>query len=160
MEHETSTELKKYDVCLGVWLEDTRAKIPVVEYEGTSACFDLKCIEDTVIPANGSAMVPVGVRIIVPKGYYMEFATRSGHGIKHNLRVHPGIIDAGYSGELGVKIFNLSNKDYTMKEGKGCVQVKLHKVPTVIFREVLEDEFKQYSEESIRGENGFGSTDK
>lgn len=145
---------------IGIFLEDKRAEMPEVAYEETSACFDLICIEDTIIPAHGSAMVPNGLRIAVPKGYYLEFATRSGMGIKQNLRVHPGIIDSGYSGELSVKVFNLSDKEEIIKVGKGCVQVKVVKIPEYRLRQITKEEFEEYQKNSIRGNNGFGSSDK
>ncbi len=39
---------------------DPRAVVPEVAYGGTSACFDITCIETTTIPAKGSAVVPNG----------------------------------------------------------------------------------------------------
>ena len=75
------------DAELKVYREHPDAKMPEVAYEGTSACFDLFAIEDTKIPANSSAMVPVGVRLTIPEGFYVEFATRSGHGIKKSLNI-------------------------------------------------------------------------
>ena len=145
---------------IGIYLEDERAEMPTVAYQGTSACFDLKSIEDVVIPKWGSAMVPNGIRIAVPKGYYLEFATRSGMGIKQNLRVHEGIIDAGYTGDLSVKVFNLSDKDEVIKKGKGCVQVKVVKIPEYNLKQITKKEFEEYKENSIRKDCGFGSSDK
>ena len=145
---------------IGIFLEDKRAKMPKVAYKGTSACFDLICIEDTIIPARGSAIVPNGLHITVPNGYYLEFATRSGMGIKQNLRVHPGIIDSGYSGELSVKVFNLSDKEEIIKADKSCVQVKVVKIPEYRLRQITKEEFEEYQKNSIRGNNGFGSSDK
>lgn len=143
-----------------IYLEDAKAVMPEIAYKGTSACFDLICIEDTKIPARGSALVPNGVRAIIPNGYYLEFATRSGMGIKQNLAVHPGIIDAGYSGPLAVKVFNFSNEDQIIKAGKGCVQVKVHKIPEFELKQASKEEFEQYQNNSERGDKGFGSSDK
>jgi dUTP pyrophosphatase len=147
-------------VMLGVYREHPDAKLPEVAYGGTSAAFDLYAVEDTVIPANGNAMVPVGVRLTIPKGYYVEFATRSGHGIGKNLRVHPGIIDHGYSGEWSVKMFNMGDKPQTIEKGKATVQCKLHKIPPLMLFEIDEDKFEDYRQSSLRGDNGFGSSDK
>jgi dUTP pyrophosphatase len=152
--------VQKIDLELGVFKTDERAYDIEVAYEGTSACFDLKAIEDTVIPAGGSAMVEVGLKIAIPEGWYLEFATRSGMGIGKNLRVHPGIIDHGYTGPLGVKVFNLGDKDVTIEKGKGCVQVKTHKIPVIQMFDMNEADWKQYEDCSVRGENGFGSSDK
>ncbi len=143
---------------LKFWREDERAVMPVIAYEGTSACFDLICIEDTIVPAGGTAMVPNGLRMVIPNGWYVEFATRSGHGIKHNLSCHAGIIDAGYLGPLQTLVRNHSSTDVTIKAGTGAVQCKLHKVRPVQFTEITKEEFD--NTETIRGHNGFGSSDK
>lgn len=140
--------------------EDERAQIPTIAYSGTSGGHDLICIEDTIIPARGYAMVPNGLRVIIPEGYYLKFTDRSGNGIKKNLRCHPGLIDAGYSGPLMVKMFNMSDEDQVIEKGKGICQVEVHKIPEFQIEEATQEEWNQYCNESIRGNNGFGSTDK
>lgn len=144
----------------GVLRLDKNAIMPTVAYEGTSACFDLCATESTKIPAHGSAMVPNGLKITIPQGYYLEFANRSGNGIKKNLRIHPGIIDNGYLGPLEIKVFNLGDEDQVIEKGKGICQVKVMKIPEYELVEITEEDWNKYSEESIRGENGIGSTDK
>lgn len=144
---------------LGVYKTDVLAKLPEIAYDGTSACFDLYALKDTIIPKRGSSFVEVGVRITVPKGYYLEFAGRSGLGIKKGLQPHPGIIDTGYSGPLAVKMFNHSDEDQVIEQGKGAVQVKVHKIPSVELVEIDENQWNEYCDESLRGESGFGSSD-
>lgn len=139
---------------------DERATIPTIAYEGTSGGHDLICIETTTIPAGGSAMIPNGLKVIIPQGYYLKFTDRSGNGIKKGLRVHPGLIDHGYTGELGIKMFNLSGEDQVIEAGKGICQVEVHKIPEFEINEATEDEWNEYCSSSIRGSNGFGSTDK
>ena len=69
--------------------------------------FDVYCVEDTVIPAHGSAVVPVGIKVgYIPSGYWFKVEGRSGLGFKHSLLPHPGIIDNEYRGDCGVKIYN------------------------------------------------------
>ena len=143
----------------GVLKTDERAIIPTIAYGGTSACFDLCATETTIIPAHGTAFVPNGLKISIPKGYYLEFANRSGNGIKKNLRIHPGIIDNGYLGPLEVKVFNLGDEDQVIEAGKGICQVKVMKIPEYELKEITQEEWEEYSKDSLRGENGFGSTD-
>lgn len=152
-------DLKMYEVRLEVFREHPDAKMPEVAYEGTSACFDLYAVEDVLITPKESEMVPVGVRLTIPEGYYVEFATRSGHGISKELRVHPGIIDHGYAGEWGVRMFNLGDSPQMIKKGKGVVQCKVHRIPSIEFEEITEEQFDEYRQSSIRGDSGFGSSD-
>ena len=80
--------------------------IPTIAYSGTSACFDLFAVKTIIIPKGGSAFVPVGIRFIIPKGYYIKLADRSGNGIKKGLHIHPGIFDPGYTGEYKINCRN------------------------------------------------------
>lgn len=147
-------------ILIKYYKDDEKAQIPTVAYDNTSACHDLICIEDTIIPARGSSMVPNGLRVIVPNGYYIKFADRSGNGIKKGLQVHQGVIDAGYSGPLQVKVFNMTDEDQIIEAGKGICQVEVHKIPNYQIFEATQEEWDNYCNNSIRGENGFGSSDK
>lgn len=140
--------------------DDERAQIPTISYNQTSGGHDLFCIEDTVIPARGSAMVPNGLRVIIPEGYYLKFTDRSGNGIKKKLQIHQGLIDAGFSGPLQICVFNMSDEDQIIEKGKGICQVEVHKIPKYELSEATQEEWNEYCRNSIRGENGFGSSDK
>ena len=157
--NEYEIEPAMVEVGIGIYREHPDAKMPEIAY-GNSAAFDLYCVEDTVIPGLGNAMIPVGLRMTIPDGWYVHFATRSGHGIKKNLRVHPGVIDAGYAGPCGVKMFNLDVKDQVIKKGEAAVQCLVSRVPVTHIHEVDEKEFEEYREASSRGDKGFGSSTK
>jgi len=139
--------------------DNQEAIIPAVAYKGTSACFDIIAIETTIIPANGFAIVPNGLKVIVPAGWFLEFADRSGNGINKHLKIHQGIIDTGYTGPLAIKVYNMSNKDQIIEKGKGVCQVKVMKRWDYTVSEATEEEWKEYEQNSIRKSNGFGSSD-
>jgi dUTP pyrophosphatase len=135
-----------------------KAKMPTCAYAGTSAGYDIYSTKKVVIPAKGSAMVPNDIRIEIPEGYYFTFDTRGGHGINKDLIAFRGICDAGYTGELAVKMFNLSDKDVIIEDGEKYAQVIFHRVNIVEFDEVTESEWEEYSASTIRGENCRGSS--
>ena len=58
------------------------AVIPTVAYGSTSACFDITCVETTIIPARGSAIVPNGLNLTIPdnSNYWMQIQLRSSKG--------------------------------------------------------------------------------
>ena len=66
---------------------------------------------------------------------------------------HPGIIDSGYRGDAGVKLYNLTDDDYQVKSGDRIAQFVVYANYKV---EVSEGEVV----ESDRGEKGFGSSGK
>lgn len=115
--------------------------------------FDLYCTEDVTVPARGSAVVPVGIKVgYIPPGYWFKIEARSGLGFKYSLHPHFGIIDNPYRGDCGVKIYNLSDSDYTFKKGDRPAQI--------VFYLNLDIKVKWGTEAkaSSRGEKGFGSS--
>jgi dUTP pyrophosphatase len=140
---------------------DERATIPTIPAYDESACFDLKGIEDVTIPKNlGSAFVRCGLGCNIPKEFYLRLNDRSGNGIKKNLKIHQGIIDSGYTGEITIKVWNLGNEDITLKAGDGICQVELLKRNRTSHFEITKEEWDEYCASSKRGTNGFGSTDQ
>lgn len=94
-----------------------------------------------------------GITIEIPKGYVGLLHPRSGLGTKGlTLPNSPGTIDAGYRGEVKVALINLSKISYRINPNDRIAQLLIQKVELVQFDEVEE------LSESIRGNNGFGST--
>lgn len=118
--------------------------------------YDVFCVEDKLIPARGSAVVDVGLKFAyIPKLYWIKVEGRSGLGFKHGILPHPGIIDCGYRGDAGIKLYNLTDKDYQVKKGDRIAQFVLY--PVISAHKVT---FAEQAAESDRGENGFGSSGK
>ena len=129
------------------------AKLPTKNHESDTG-YDVYSIEDKIIPTKGSAVVAVGLKFAyIPEGYWVKVESRSGLGFKHGILAHPGIIDCGYRGDAGVKLYNLTDKDYEVKTGDRIAQfvVYLNFSMPVEWGKV---------EETERGEKGFGSSGK
>ena len=115
---------------------------------------DVSSVEDRVIPARGSAVVNVGLTsAYIEPGFWVKVEGRSGLGFKHGIVPHPGIIDQGYRGDAGVKLYNNTDKDYKVEAGDRIAQFVVYKNYNV---EVSEGTVVQ----SNRGEKGFGSSGK
>jgi dUTP pyrophosphatase len=142
--------------------DDLSAQIPKVAYEGTSACFDITCIQDTIIPARGRAEVPNGLNLVIDKSepYYMMVHLRSSKGFKLPLMCHPGIIDAGYTGPLGIMIYNMSDTDIKIEKGEKYAQMSIHEKIPFNFVHITRDKFTELKSLQLRGDNGFGSSGK
>lgn len=135
---------------------------PKVGYNGTSAAFDLAAIaETTILPGEGK-VVPVGYRFSIDEKdpYYMTIHLRSSKGFKHNIRPHIGIVDAGYTGDFGVKVYNHSSEPFTIEKHEYFAQVLVHKKPHFVFEELSEPEWREYAATQGRANGGFGSTGK
>jgi len=131
------------------------AILPTKNNESDSG-YDVYCIEDKIIPAKGSAVVEVGLTFsYIPENYWIKVESRSGLGFKHSILAHPGIIDNGYRGDAGIKLYNLSDTDYQVKKGDRIAQFVLY--PLAPNFEVV---FTNTIVPSGRGDKGFGSSGK
>ena len=130
-----------------------KAVIPSKNDEADTG-LDVTSVEDKIIPARGSAVVDVGLKFAyIDFGFWVKVEGRSGLGFKHGIIPHPGIIDQGYRGDAGIKLYNNTDKDYEVKAGDRIAQFVVYRNYTV---EVSEGEIM----ESKRGEKGFGSSGK
>lgn len=90
---------------------DDGAYMPEYAHFGWDAGADLKSPVDVMIPANGSAVIDTGVHIDIPQGYAGFLKSKSGLNVKHDL-TSEGVIDAGYTGSICVKLYNHGKTDF------------------------------------------------
>jgi len=142
--------------------QEENAVVPTVAYGDTSAAFDITCTKTTIIPANGSAVVPNGIRIVIDQSdsYWMQIQLRSSKGFKHELIPHYGTVDAGYTGDLGVKIYNVGDVDVTIEEGERYAQIVVIEKPVYSIEELSKEDFEELASKQDRGSKGFGSSGK
>ena len=138
------------------------AKEPRCAYNGTSAAFDLAAVETITIHPNSEAVIPVGVRFSISEDqpYYMQIHLRSSFGFKKSLSNYIGTVDAGYTGDFGIKVMNYSNFPITINKGEYFAQVVVHKKPQIFFEELNPSQWAKYEESQQRGSGGFGSSGK
>jgi dUTP pyrophosphatase len=115
--------------------------------------YDVTAVENTIIPAKGAAVVPVGLKLAyLPPGVWIRIESRSGLQFKHGLQAFNGIIDNQYRGDMGIRILNHSDKDYTVMKGDRVAQLVLYPLVTA------ETSWSESVHETERGEKGFGSS--
>ena len=117
----------------------------------TDAGADLRSPVDVVIPARGSAVIDTGIHVEIPEGFTGFLKSKSGLNVNHNL-IGEGVIDSGYQGSIRVKLYNLGDKDYSIKKGDKIIQLVI--LPCVYCDFVEVNKFA----ETERGDGGFGST--
>lgn len=133
---------------------DSGAVMPKKAHE-SDAGFDLympKDVECRVLRARDSLTIDTGVHMMIPTGYVGMIKSKSGLNVKSGIRSE-GVVDAGYSGSIVVKLYNDSGVPYEFKSGEKISQIVILPVPEVELRLV---EF--FSEETERGDSGFGSS--
>ena len=127
---------------------------PRYQHEG-DAGFDLASRIDIVIEPGERATLPTGVALQIPRGYAGFVLPRSGLAARHGIALvnSPGLIDAGYRGEIAVVLINTDKrKAFEIKRGDRIAQLVIQKVEEALIREVAD------LDETSRGAGGFGST--
>jgi dUTP pyrophosphatase len=133
---------------------DAAATLPAPAHPG-DAGLDLRSVERVVIGPGRRALVRTGLGVAIPSGYGGLVMPRSGLAARHGVTVlnAPGLIDAGYRGEVQVVLHNTDpDGAYCVEVGDRVAQLVVVAVPPVAPRlvDVLSD--------TPRGTGGFGST--
>jgi dUTP pyrophosphatase len=130
------------------------AVIPTRAHEG-DAGLDLYAAQPAHLGPGERWSVPTGVAVEIPAGHAGLVLPRSGLAREHGISLtnSPGLIDAGYRGELTVLLLNTDPAEvYRVEAGDRIAQLLV--VP-VAAAEPVEAEVLA---ESARGEGGFGSS--
>jgi dUTP pyrophosphatase len=119
------------------------------------AAADLVAAEAATLAPGQRATVGTGLRIALPAGTAALVLPRSGLAAKHGITVvnAPGLIDAGYRGEIRVTLLNTDQAtSYDVAVGDRIAQLLVLPLPEVRFVPV------ERLPGSRRGTGGFGST--
>lgn len=142
---------------------DDGAFVPTRAHD-MDAGLDLYSPDTVVVPAakfdsyangifmyEGSKIIDTGIHVEIPVGYVGFLKSKSGLNVKHGI-TSEGVIDAGYTGSIVVKLYNHSEHDYQVRRGDKISQLVILPIitPAVELVEELED--------TERGNGGFGST--
>ena len=133
---------------------DERARLPTRAYDG-DAGLDLCALEAAVLEPGRRASVRTGIAVEVPGGHAGLVLPRSGLAARHGISVvnAPGLIDAGYRGEIRVLLLN-TDRSEAFEIGPG------DRIAQLVIVQVGDDDPVEVEAlaESARGEGGFGST--
>ena len=112
--------------------------------------------EELEIKPHQTAMIPTGLAMELPEGYWGGIFARSGLAAKESLRPANcvGVVDADYRGEVKVALHNDSDEVRKITPGQKVAQLVV--VPFLSVEFDVVDELS----ETVRGVGGFGSTGK
>lgn len=156
---------------------DDRAKAPTYA-NTTDSGMDVYALEDITIAPGETKLIPIGIKVALPRGYELQVRPKSGRSLKSKLRIAntPGTIDAGYRDEIGIIVENIEpvisdisyeyddegnlkitsidfGSSHTIGAGEKFAQLVLAEVPKASWLQV--DSVAEIGED--RG-GGFGST--
>jgi len=117
---------------IGIKLLRDGAEIPCIKTKGSVGA-DLVCPEDVFIKPfhqiGHGTLVPLGFSLQIPNGYAVYLYLRSSTGLNTPLRLSNavGVVDADYTGEVGLLLDNLSNQTIHIAKGTALAQMILKK---------------------------------
>jgi dUTP pyrophosphatase len=119
------------------------------------AGFDLRAAEPAAIGPGERASVGTGIAVAVPDGHAGLVLPRSGLAARHGIALvnAPGLVDAGYRGELRVLLLNTDReRRFEVATGDRIAQLVIVRVEGPRLEEA------DALDETPRGRGGFGST--
>ena len=131
---------------------DPGAKMPTRAHD-LDAGYDLYSPVDAVIYSCDSVKIDTGVHVQIPAGYVGMVKSKSGLNVKYSV-TSEGVIDAGYTGSIAVKLYNHGHCAVSIAKGQKISQLVI--MPIVTPELVLTD----HLEDTERGAGGFGSSGK
>jgi dUTP pyrophosphatase len=133
----------------------TEAALAPTRATDGDAGYDLHAAEAATLGPGARASVGTGIAVAIPEGYAGLVLPRSGLAMRHGIALvnAPGLVDAGYRGELRVLLLNTDRAEsFEVRPGDRIAQLVIvrHEAPELAEVEELD--------ESARGRAGFGST--
>ncbi len=132
-------------------------KPPTLATEG-SAGYDFYIPEDFgnwMIAPGYSALIPSGIRMIIPKGFVGIFHNKSGLGSR-GLDLGACVVDSDYRGEIVINVRNVGNESLELLTGKAIAQMVIVPILNVNMTKISNEAFDL--DVTKRGAGGFGST--
>jgi dUTP pyrophosphatase len=133
---------------------DPAARLPTRAYDG-DAGLDLYALEPAQLDPGQRLSVRTGIAVEIPPGHAGLVLPRSGLAARHGIALvnAPGLIDAGYRGEVKVLLLNTDRAvAFNVEAGERIAQLVLVRVETPQVTEVEELALSE------RGMGGFGSS--
>lgn len=130
---------------------------PLPAYQSAgAAAFDLAASADLEVPPGEVRLVPTGLVVEVPVGYFLAVIARSSLPIKKKLFVanSVGVIDSDYRGptdEVKIEVYNFSSEPVRITTGERIAQGLVLAAPPI--------EWDEVQESSAPSRGGFGGTE-
>jgi len=135
---------------------EENGRLPIRAYKN-DAGYDLFISESIKIKSKQMSNIATGVSCLGHRPAWILLTGRSSTLINHGLIVNEGVIDADYTGELFVKIYNPTEHDVFLNKGMRVAQIIVIPHTSIKMEKVKNLNNKK---KSIRGSKGFGSSGK
>lgn len=134
------------------YISDSEGILPPA-HKGDAGYDLLSNTRERIILLQGErALIPTGVYLKIPVGYFGKIFEKSGLANKYGLQLMGGIIDSNYRGEIKVIVRNAGLEELIIEPGQ--------KIAQIIFIPHITPELNKVNklDETVRQDGGFGST--
>ena len=132
-------------------------QLPAYKTSGASGMDLIAFIKQPIkLAPHSSCLVTTGLSVAFSDSYEIQIRPRSGLAAKNSITVlnTPGTIDSDYRGEIKIILFNHGKEDFIINNKDRVAQMILTPVIKMTFEET------DSLPDTLRGEDGFGSTGK
>lgn len=112
------------------------------------AGMDLYAVERVEIPPHQFGIVPTGIGVQIPAGFVGLLKPKG----RSNHLLGAGVVDAGYQGEILIKVANPSDEPLVFERGDAVGQLLILPILTPQIEEISADEFLKNT--TARGASG------
>jgi dUTP pyrophosphatase len=131
----------------------TYAEIPTYAHSNDACCDAILPMDYAPLEPGEIRIVPLGFSVEIPLGWEIQVRSRSGLASRGIIVANsPGTIDAGFRGEVGVILINMSGGIQPLLAGDRVCQLKVARADQISWEIIDELSFTE------RGEGGYGST--
>ena len=126
-------------VAIDVVQLDNGVPLPTYAHDGDAGIDLHSTIDAELAPGGGRLLIPTGIALAIPVGWAGFVLPRSGLALRHGISVvnSPGLIDAGYRGEIKVVLVNTDpTESYHVSRGDRIAQLVVQRVGRVTWRSV------------------------
>lgn len=119
------------------------------------AGLDLVAAQELTLLPGARGVVPTGIAVAIPSGWAGLVVPRSGLARRQGITLtnSPGLIDAGYRGEVQILVINHDDAPQTIAAGERIAQLVVVPMLMAPVREV-----EELPGSDGRGRGGFGSS--
>lgn len=129
-----------------------KASMPVKAFS-EDAGWDLCALKEVIIPSQSERIIPTGLAMAIPKGYFGLIKVRSGTSIHDHITESAGVIDSSYRNEVGIVMVNYTYAPITITAGMKIAQLLILPVPEVQMTDIGSNNL-----DVTERKGGFGST--
>lgn len=127
--------------------------------------WDVRCAKETFLYNNQYSLIPLGIRVISPEGWWLKLNPRSSTFGKKHLHTLYGVIDQDYCGMIYLAVQYVANTYVdndvtTIGFGDAIGQLIPVLRQDMIIESISNAEFDELAKSSVRGDSGFGSSGK